>query len=319
LKNFHLHVSWAIGTFVLAGAAWTVAGRNAGGDGSSAPAESRTVSALRARVAELEAERAALKSADGPSARLPESPAALPKEADGPAAKPGVAAPLSVDQIRALLRSPKKEDQARAVQEIEAMTDRRQKLSLLRAMIESGDRSLVSRAVSMLRKIADPESVALLATLLATEGPAGPRWQAAVTLGDLGDPSAISPLRDAFRSSDLHVRAAAAYALDKFGQPEPARELMQTLAGMLQSPDGGIREDAVDLLTHIPLPNALPLLVGALNDPTNNHVREDAADAMGARKLLEALPYLERALQDPAANVRSAAQQAIDRIKTTKP
>jgi len=318
LKTPQIHATWAVVCFVLAGSAWIVSGRS-GGDPVSAPSETRSLAALRARVAELEAERALRPE---PPARPPESPAAPatePEEKSAAAAKPGAAAPLSIDQIRALLKSPKKEDQSRALQEIEAMTDRRQKLALLRAMIESGDRGLVSRAVPMLRKMGDPESVALLATVLATDGPAGPRWQAAVALGDLGDPSAISPLREACRSSDLQVRAAAGYALDKFGQPEPAQAAMQTIAGMLQSPDGGIREDAVDLLTHIPMPGSLPLLVTALGDATNNHVREDAADALGARKMVEGLPYLEKALQDPAANVREAAQRAINRVKSSKP
>ncbi|HVE39795.1 MAG TPA: HEAT repeat domain-containing protein [Planctomycetota bacterium] len=314
MKNLHLHVRWAIVSFALVAAAWVVSARSGSGDGSSkAPVGSPSLAALRARVAELEAERAELKSGDAPQARVAEAPAALPEQ------KTPAAAPLSVDQIRALLKSAKKEDQSRALQEIEGMADRRQKLSLLRSMVESGDRGLVSRAVSMLRKISDPESVALLTTVLSTEGPAGPRWQAAMALGDLGDPIAITPLRDAYRSSDLEIRSAAAYALDKFGQAEPAREVMETLAGMLQSPDGGVREDAIDLLTHIPMPNSLPLLVTALNDATNNHVREDAADAMGARKMVEAVPYLQKALQDPAANVRGAAQKAISRINGSKP
>ncbi|HUR38965.1 MAG TPA: HEAT repeat domain-containing protein [Planctomycetota bacterium] len=317
MKTLHLHATWAVVSFVLAGAAWIASGRSGGDSGpaGAAPVDARALAAMRARVAELEAERDLRKPGEEPPARPPESPATPPTEA-----KPAAATPLGIDQIRALLKSPKKEDQSRAVQEIEAMSDRRQKLALLRAMVESGDRGLVSRAVSLLRKTADPESVALLATVLATEGPSGPRWQAAVALGDLGDPSAISPLREAFRSSDLHVRSAAGYALDKFGQPEAAQAAMQTIAGMLQSPDGGIREDAVDLLTHIAMPGSLPLLVGALGDVTNNHVREDAADALGARKMVEALPYLEKALQDPAANVREAAQRAINRVKSsTKP
>jgi HEAT repeat protein len=324
LKTPQVHATWAVISFVLAGAAWIVSGRSGSDPGSAAssPAEARSLAALRARVAELEAERALRQPGAESQARLPESPATPVTETDEKIAaggKPGAATPLSVDQIRALLKSAKKEDQSRAVLEIEAMTDRRQKLALLRAMVESGDRSLVSRAVPILKKMGDPESVALLSTVLSTEGPAGPRWQAAVALGDLGDPSAIGPLREAFRSSDLQVRSAAGYALDKFGQPEPAQAAMQTIAGMLQSPDGGIREDAVDMLTHIPMPGSLPLLVSALGDGTNNHVREDAADALGARKMVEALPYLEKALQDPAANVREAAQRAINRIKSAKP
>jgi HEAT repeat protein len=85
---------------------------------------------------------------------------------------------------------------------------------------------------------------------------------------------------------------------------------------MLENPDGGLREDAVDLLSKIPLPDSLPLLVQALRDPSNSHLREDAADAMRDRRMTEALPYLEQALQDPAANVRDAAQKAIAKIKS---
>ena len=92
-----------------------------------------------------------------------------------------------------------------------------------------------------------------------------------------------------------------------------------TLGGMLENPDGGVREDAIDLFTKIPLPGSLPYLVKALGDPSNSHLREDAADAMAAQRMTEALPYLERALQDPAANVRKAAERAIERIKSAKP
>ncbi|MBV8880967.1 MAG: HEAT repeat domain-containing protein, partial [Planctomycetaceae bacterium] len=261
MRNLHLHAGWAIVSFVLTSAAWVVAGRN-GSDPGPAAADARSLAALRSRVAELEAERASRSPGDSAPEGRSESAASLPKEAEergGIGATAGPATALGIDQLRALLKSSKKEDQSRAIQEIEAMTDRPKKLALLRAMIDSGDRGLVSRAVPILKKLGDSESVALLATVLSREGPAGPRWQAAVALGDLGDPSAIPPLRDAIRSSDLEVRSAAAYGLDKFGQPEPARDAMQTIAGMLQSADGGIREDAVDLLTHIPMPNSLPL------------------------------------------------------------
>ena len=99
LKNLHLHLGWAIVSVALAAAAWVVSARTAGG-GSSTPArvESRSEAALRARVAELEAERAALQPGDPSQARLPDSPAAVPKEEEP---KKSIA-PLGVDQIRAL-------------------------------------------------------------------------------------------------------------------------------------------------------------------------------------------------------------------------
>jgi HEAT repeat protein len=323
VKSLHLHVAWAIVALTATLVAAIVSRR--GDATSSDPAASREVrtnAALRARVSELEAELA--KRSGSPGGETPAS-AGVASTAGGTEAKeavrPAAAAEgiLTFDQIRALLKSSNRDDVAKALKAIDQITDRTQKLALLRMMVESGDQGQRSRAVPMLKKLGGPEAVGLLMTVLSQEGSSGARMQAAVALGELGDASALPALQDAWRSGDVQVRSGVAVALDKFGQREPSQDMVRTLGGMLQSADGGTREDAVDILTHVPMPGSLPLLVTALNDPTNNHVREDAADAMGAQKLVDSLPFLEKALQDPSQNVREAAQRAITRIKAPKP
>lgn len=318
MKTLHLHIAWAIVALTS-----TMVGVIATRRGSAAPpeadagSETRSNVALRARISELETELGKRGVSETP-ARPAVIESGTDKVADVRATAPP-APSMTVDQIRALLKSGNREDVAKALKEIDLMTDRPQKLALLRLMVESGDQGQRSRAVSMLKKMGGPEAVALILSVLSQEGSSSARMQAAVALGELGDPSAIPALQEAWRTGDVQVRSGVAVGLDKFGQREPAQAMVRTLAGMLESSDGGIREDAVDILTHVPMPGSLPLLVSALSDPTNNHVREDAADALGAQKLVDSLPFLEKALQDPAQNVREAAQRAINRIKGPKP
>jgi len=312
VKNLHLHFGWAI-VAVLVAVAASVASRRA--VSAPTPVGDRTTAALRARVAELEAELARRKAAGE------EVPAAAPAEkaADPPPGAPAPATRMSVDQIRALLKSTNRDDVGRAIREIDAITDRSQKLSLLRELANSGNSRLVGAAVSMLQKLGGPEAIATMIDVLSKEGPSGPRTKSALALGEMGDASAIPALREAWRTGDLTLQTAAAVGLDRFGQHDPLQVSLRTLAGMLEAVDGGTRVDAVDLMTDMLVPGSLPLLVKALADPSNSHLREDAADALGVHRMADALPALEKALQDPAANVREAAQRAIDRIKAQKP
>jgi HEAT repeat protein len=61
---------------------------------------------------------------------------------------------------------------------------------------------------------------------------------------------------------------------------------------------------------------ALPLLTGALSS-TREFVRVEAAMSLGklGKSATSALPALEKAQQDPQASVRTAASEAIAKIK----
>lgn len=306
MKNLHLHLGWAIVAVALAAAASLVSRRT-----EPAPtADGRGTGPLRARIAELEAELAA-RRISGPErdASAPLTPKSPEPTAEAPSTT------LSADQIRALLKSSNRDDQGRAIREIDGITDRTQKLAMIRELLNPGNSQWWSRAISMLKKMEGPEAIAMLVDVLSKEGPSGPRTRAALALGEMGDASAIPAFQEAWRTGDLSLRTAAALGLDRFGQHDPVQASLRTLAGMLEAVDGGTRVDAVDLMTEMLVPGSMPLLVKALADPSNSHLREDAADALGHHKMADALPDLEKALQDPAANVREAAQRAIARIK----
>src|SRR6185436_4955743 len=145
----------------------------------------------------------------------------------------------------ALLKSSNRADQGRAIGAIEAITDRSQKLALLRDMVNSGKSQLVWRAVEMLGKLGGPEAIAMMLDVLSKEGPSGPRTKAALALGEMGDASAIPALQEAWRTGDLNLRTASAIGLERFGQGDPVQASLRTLAGMLEAVDGGTRVDAV--------------------------------------------------------------------------
>ncbi len=308
------HAMWAIATLSVAALTALLSRRD---EKSAAPdpglqrLEEKNA-ALRERVARLEAEIAgkalppsAPESADPRPGKAPEPLRELPKV-------------VGIEQIRALFKSGTREDLNKAFKEIEALPDRAEKLALLRDLLAGGDRQQGLRSVSILKKMGGADAAQLIAGVLTKDGPSDLRAQAAVALGELGDQSALPALQEAWRTGDVQVRSGVAVALDRFGQREPLESILGTLSGMLGAADGGTREDAMDILTGIKMPGSLPLMVAALGDPSNNHLREDAADAMGAQGLTAALPYLEKALQDPSANVRTAAERAIARIKPAK-
>lgn len=273
------------------------------------PAEpSRSEAALKAKIVELRAEIAKLHgerrvpAAEGPSAGSHAAPPERPVEE--------VPAPLIKSRSRA--------EQGLALKGLGSLAGREEKLALLRGMMEGADAGMKSRALSLLKTVGGADSVALAAGVLQKDGPAWLRSQAASVLGDLGDPAALGPLLDASRADDLQVRAGAVAALDRLGQSAPLHELLGTLAGMLDHPDGRVREDAVELLSSFRTPAVFSTLAKALGDPTNSRIREAAVDVLGQSRLAEAIPYLDKALNDSDPGVRAAAQHGLDAIRAAK-
>jgi HEAT repeat protein len=227
----------------------------------------------------------------------------------------GLQGSLTTDQVLALLKSRSRVEQGRGLRALASIDGRGEKLSIARQLIAGGDASLRSRALLLLKEIHGSEAVALAADILQGDGPAWLRAQAAGVLGDLGEAGALPALLNASRDDDLYVRAGAASALDRFGQSAPMRELISTLADLLDHRDGGMREDAVAVLSTLRTPDVVPVLAKALVDPTNSRVRESAADALGRTALADALPFLEGSLHDSDVRVRRAVRQALDRLR----
>jgi HEAT repeat protein len=256
--------------------------------------------ALQAKIACLEAEVGRLRAART-TATLHESPGA-----------PSPSASV------ARTESPRKRVGAPGLRTLASITDRQEKLKLLRDLLHGSDAGLKSRALSTLRDFHDAEAAALVLPVLRVSGPSWLRAQAASVLGDIADPSALPALLEAAQSDDWDIRAGAASSLDRFGHAGPLQQLIANLVELLDHPDGGRREDAVCLLSSLQTPSALPGLVKALGDPTNSRIREAAADALGRSRLAAAIPYLETATGDPEPNVREAARLAIESLRQTR-
>ncbi|HEX7897528.1 MAG TPA: HEAT repeat domain-containing protein [Planctomycetota bacterium] len=236
-------------------------------------------------------------------------------DVESPSDRPPEAAPLPIKDIPALLKSRNPAERGRGLRALGSLASRAERIAALRETLNGADTGTKSRALSLLKAVGGADAVSLAAGVLRADGPSWLRAQAASVLGDLGDASALAPLLDVSRGEDLQVRAGAVAALDQLGHAAPLRELIGTLAEMLDHPDGRKREEAVDLLSTFRTPAVFPALAVALGDRTNSRIREAAADALGQSRRAEAAPYLEGALGDAEPGVREAARRGLDAIR----
>jgi len=102
------------------------------------------------------------------------------------------------------------------------------------------------------------------------------RMEAAVALGNIGDPRAVEPLIRALGDKDWRVRMEAAVALGNIGDPRAVEPLIQALGDK----SGSVRRVAARALGEIGDPRAVEPLTRALRDE-NQYVRRVAAGALG--------------------------------------
>jgi HEAT repeat protein len=146
-------------------------------------------------------------------------------------------------------------------------------------------------------------------------GDAALRGSAAYALGRIGGAArpALDDLRRTFDDSDDRVRMAAASACWRI--TGEAGEALPVLIQGLESGNPGIRSMAVQSLAEIGSP-AVDGLMNALghSDP---RARASAAEALGAigPTAIRARRALYDALKDPNTTVRSAAEQALEKIR----
>ena len=139
------------------------------------------------------------------------------------------------------------------------------------------------------------------------------RWQAAQTLGELGDHRVVQALLDSLGDSNQWVRIVAAEALGQIGDQEATRALMITL----DDDSVWVRRACVVALGQIGDERAIPPLVNRLLDPPNSEWPEELRDAiaktLGAIGEM-ALQTLIYALDDPDPWVNCAAARALGHI-----
>ncbi len=308
------HLVWGVLTVVIA-AAW---GQQVASRKEREFDVERTATRLQHRAPASPADPA---SEPAPAAVSSAGPTESPPATDVAASSPkdaGKDEVLSPEQIRALLQSGNKGDVQRAMRALEKLQDRAARMAILREALANPDRATRERALDLLRKSGDPEAAELMAKALLSDPDEGIRRRAARYLGDLGGPAAMAALQQAARSGALSVQVASAASLNKLGDAGPAQALLSQIGPMLENPDGALREDAVAYLDALRSPYTLPLLTQALRD-SNSNVRKDAIDALVHLASPQSIPLIEQALTDPNPEVARAAGRGLDKLRNPAP
>lgn len=135
------------------------------------------------------------------------------------------------------------------------------------------------------------------------------RYEAAVRLGEIGDPTAVNALLAALHDPMINNRTAAAKALGKIGDPAAVDELVR----MLKDEIALVRQAAAEALGKIGDPAAIPDLIKSLGE-WNNDVRQAVASALGMIGDAAAVPRLLAVLRDERMGARGAAARALAMI-----
>ncbi|HQG93437.1 MAG TPA: HEAT repeat domain-containing protein [Acidobacteriota bacterium] len=136
---------------------------------------------------------------------------------------------------------------------------------------------------------------------LLKEAPRSPLLAAIEALGKLNDARAIPPLIETLGHDDSFVRKAAAYALDRLGQPDWKEWIEGTKQDLVRLGESGD-------------PRALAPLIQALKTGSEDS-RKSAALALGILRNPSAAGPLVVALEDREGAVRAAAAQALGPLR----
>jgi HEAT repeat protein len=145
------------------------------------------------------------------------------------------------------------------------------------------------------------------------------RWQAAESLGELGDLRGIEPLTKALRDTSWEVREIVIWAIGRIREREKAEPLVRAQAVeqlilVLQHADWKLRRSAAAALCAIGDPRARDAFIHLLRDP-DWRVRWEAAGALGKLKDSRGVPHLIAALHDVDWKVRWEAAGALGKIR----
>lgn len=195
-------------------------------------------------------------------------------------------------------------------------SDPKEKLKLARQLVEmkGADALAVSYALQELGRGGDPEAVELARGIYKSEKEDWLRAIALETMATLGKESAIPLLEDALRQPEMRLRTRAARALRALGHPEFVTPMVQEISLRLRDPDGGTRNEAVELLGELGSAEALPHLAVALTD-SNSDVRKSVVRSLCQIESESVIPVLEQAEKDTNPKISEAARRALERVR----
>ncbi len=148
-----------------------------------------------------------------------------------------------------------------------------------------------------------------LVATLGNHGDPGVRRKAAISLGEIGSPEAVGPLRNALNDTTVYVQTSAVQALGSIGDAVS----VEALCVALKEADRGIRHEAALALGATGAAASVEPLCAALKD-VDEVVQGAAALSLGNLGDTRAIDPLCVVLNDPSENVRSAAAEALGKI-----
>jgi len=201
--------------------------------------------------------------------------------------------------------------------------------------VDTKDRVQRERVVAALGTLKAKEGVAAIAKVLSNPS-LGRRYVAAWSLGEIGDPSGISPLLNALDDDDAEVRKYATRSLIKMntaavlplieylgrstarGEGGAIRALgdigdQRALDPLLKRVDGPNRLDIFLALGKLKDPRAQETLISGLEDE-DWKVRMNAAMALGPLGGKEAASPLRKTLEDDVHVVREWSARSLEMI-----
>jgi HEAT repeat protein len=171
-------------------------------------------------------------------------------------------------------------------------------------LLNHRDPDIVYHAVEALGEIGDAGAVEPLIAVLNHEEMSGVRWKTAASLAKIGAP-AVEPLIGVLQHPDSDVRWNAAIALGEIGDPRAVAPLIRQLSDT----DRFVKSRVAHALGMIGTP-AVHHLVQTLHDGDGNQ-RWGAAIALGGIRDPAAVGPLILALADKYENVRAEAAAAL--------
>ncbi|MBF0544339.1 MAG: HEAT repeat domain-containing protein [Candidatus Riflebacteria bacterium] len=130
-------------------------------------------------------------------------------------------------------------------------------------------------------------------------------------LGEIADPQAGSTLKDLLHDVERMVRYYAAWALYKLG----GRDVVHSLCSLLSDPDEWIVVNALEIISRLKDPEAIPPLVGQFKIVQDPRLKAIIISALGAFSEGNLLPIFEEGLKSFDSRIQANAVEAISRLK----
>jgi len=209
---------------------------------------------------------------------------------------------MTVDGLIELLGSPNAAIKQSAISALGRISDLKAVGPLIE-MLNDEDEQVRNYACNALAQIGESSATGPLLKLLDDKEPSV-RSSAAYAIGLIGDDSAIEPLLKAFKEADQNERWSLASALASFGP-----RIFDIAVELSKSDKKGERQYGIDILSRSNDKRALPVLINALDD-TSEDVRRAAASSLSAGGAAAVKALLARLNKEKSVDVR------IDMLRT---